>query len=392
MSSIKFSPWPAYSYEECKAVSDVLSSGKVNYWTGEIGRLFEKEFASWVGVKHAIAVSNGSAALEVALHALNIQTGDEVLVTPRSFIASVSCVVNAGATPVFIDIEHDSGNINTDLLVDKITSRTKAILCVHLAGWPCEMDAIMRIANENALYVVEDCAQAHGAQYKGRSVGTIGHIGCWSFCQDKIMTTGGEGGMVTTNEYSLWSKMWSYKDHGKSWEAVYKSRRLSGFQWVHESFGTNMRLTEMQAAIGRIQIKKMESWQQSRDKNAGSILKVCRKFSEVLRVPNIPDHIKHAWYKCYVYLNYENIRKEWTRDRVLEEINAQGVPCYTGSCSEIYMEKAFESTLFRPEHNLPVARRLGASSLVFLVHPTLTSQEISKTCEAITNVMEMIAR
>jgi len=392
MSSARFSLWPVYSDKECKVVSDVLSSGKVNYWTGQIGRLFEKEFASWLGVDYAIAISNGTAALEVALHALNIQQGDEVLVTPRSFIASVSCIVNLGAIPVFIDVERDSGNIDASLLVDKITNKTKAILCVHLAGWPCEMDAIMRIANDHDLYVVEDCAQAHGARYKGRSVGTIGHIGCWSFCQDKIMTTGGEGGMVTTNNYDLWSKMWSYKDHGKSWEAVYKGEHSSGFQWVHESFGTNMRLTEMQAAIGRIQIKKMEGWSKARDENAEAILDVCRKFSDVLRVPIIPGHIKHAWYKCYVYLKLENIEKKWTRDKVLEEINSQGVPCYAGSCSEIYMEKAFDSTSFRPINSLSVANELGASSLMFLVHPTLTKQEINKTCNVIKNVMRIIEK
>ena len=220
----------------------------------------------------------------------------------------------------------------------------------------------------------------------------FGVLGCWSFCQDKIMTTGGEGGMVTTNDYDLWSKMWSYKDHGKSWEAVYKNDRSSGFQWVHESFGTNMRLTEMQAAIGRIQIKKMEKWSKARNENAEEILDACRKYSDVLRVPIIPDHIKHAWYKCHVYLRLENIGKKWTRDKVLEEINTQGVPCYAGSCSEIYMEKAFDSTSFKPIDSLSVAKELGLSSLMFLVHPTLTKQEISKTCDVISNIMEVIER
>lgn len=235
----------------------VLQSNQVNYWTGIECREFEKEFAAWVGVPHAVALANGTLALDIALKALGIGSGDEVIVTPRTFIASVSCVVNAGATPVFADVDPDSGNVSAATIARVLSPRTRAVICVHLAGWPCDMDPIMELATANGFYVIEDCAQAHGARYKGRSVGAIGHIGAWSFCQDKIMSTGGEGGMVTTNDVALARAMWEYKDHGKSYEAVFERQHPPGFRWLHESFGTNWRMLEMQAAIGRIQLRRM---------------------------------------------------------------------------------------------------------------------------------------
>ena len=239
-----FSPWPSFTNEEVTAVSKVLSSNKVNYWTGDQCRKFEKEFAEYFDSKYSVSLSNGTVAIDIALLALGIKEGDEVIVTSRTFIASVSSIVNAGGIPIFADVCTNSQNFRSSQISNLITPKTKAILCVHLAGWPCEMDNIMRIAKKNNLFVIEDCAQAHGAKYKGKSVGSIGHIGCWSFCQDKIMTTGGEGGMVTTNSKQLWEKMWAYKDHGKSYNAVYKKKHPFGFRWLHESFGTNWRMTK----------------------------------------------------------------------------------------------------------------------------------------------------
>ena len=211
-----------------------------------------EEFAAWCGTAHAVALGNGTLALDAALKALSIGSGDEVVVTPRTFIASVSCVVNAGAVPVFADVEPESGNISARTIASVVTKRTKAVICVHLAGWPCDMDPIMALAKACGFKVIEDCAQAHGARYKNRSVGSLGHIGAWSFCQDKIMTTGGEGGMVTTNDRALWSRVWSLKDHGKNLEAVHERAHSPGFRWVHDSFGSNWRMLEVQAAIGRI--------------------------------------------------------------------------------------------------------------------------------------------
>ena len=379
--------WPSYSQQEVEAVSRVLSSGKVNYWTGDEGRGFESEFAQFCGVKHAIAVANGTLALDLSLKALNIGAGDEVIVTSRTFIASVSAIVNAGAAPVFADVDLDSQNITAKSISVKISNNTRAIVCVHLAGWPCDMDEIMQLASQSNLYVIEDCAQAHGAQYKGKSVGSIGHIGCWSFCQDKIMTTGGEGGMVATNDESLWRKMWAYKDHGKSYEAVYEREHPQGFRWLHESFGTNWRMTEMQAAIGRIQLKKMPDWHAQRIGNANQIWRTA-KHTLGLRVPSIPEYIEHAAYKCYVFVEPGQLKSSWSRDQIIQELNQLGVPCYSGSCSEVYLEKAFEDTSFRLKDRLPNAKELGETALMFLVHPTLTEHEIRNTCNTITSVMK----
>jgi dTDP-4-amino-4,6-dideoxygalactose transaminase len=376
-----FTEWPLFTLEEANSVRDVLLSNKVNYWTGCECREFEKEFSAWSDAKYAVALGNGTLALDVAFKALNIGDGDEVIVTSRTFIASISSIVNAGATPIFTDVDLSSQNITPDSIRSVITGKTKAIVCVHLAGWPCDMDEIMAIANEHDLYVIEDCAQAHGAKYKGNPVGSIGHIGCWSFCQDKIMTTGGEGGMVTTNDESLWRKMWAYKDHGKSYEVVYEREHPEGFRWLHESFGTNWRMTEMQAAIGRIQLKRMSDWHKKRLNNANSIWSAANQCNG-LRVPPIPDHIEHAAYKCYVFVK----GGVELRDKIMREINKKGVPCYSGSCSEVYLEKAFDNTGFRPKERLLVAKELGETSLMFLVHPTLTEEEIQKTCDVLTEV------
>jgi dTDP-4-amino-4,6-dideoxygalactose transaminase len=386
-----FTPWPNFTVEEANVVRDVILSNKVNYWTGQECREFEKEFSSWTGVKHAVALTNGTVALDVALKALGIGQGDEVIVTPRTFLASVSCVINAGAVPIFADVDRDSQNITAETILSVLTSRTKAILCVHLAGWPCEMDPIMVLAEKYNIFVIEDCAQAHGAHYKGRSVGSIGHIGAWSFCQDKIMTTGGEGGMVTTNDQVLWSKMWSHKDHGKSWEAIYEHQHAFGFRWLHESFGTNWRMMEVQAAIGRIQLRRMENWHSQRIDNAQKIWTACRTI-QGLRVPMVPQYIEHAAYKCYVFVEPCALKLNWDRDRILQGIVDHGVPCYSGSCSEVYLEKAFDNTGWKPKNRLPTARELGETSLMFLVHPGLTSAEICKTVEVIAEVMKLAVR
>lgn len=386
MLNTEFSPWPSFSIEEADAVSQVLLSNKVNYWTGTETRTFEKEFAEWVGTEYAVAVMNGTVALELALLALGVGPGDEVIVTCRSFLASASSIVNVGATPVFADVDRDSQNISIDTIVPHLSDKTKAIICVHLAGWPCDMDPIMELATQRGIYVIEDCAQAHGARYKGRSVGSIGHISAWSFCQDKIMSTGGEGGMVTTNDRDWWSFMWSYKDHGKSWNAVYTKEHPPGFRWLHESFGTNWRMMDMQAVIGRIQLKKMNEWHQQRLAYAQQIWHTASTIA-ALRVPIIPDFIEHAAYKCYVFVVPQALKPDWSRDRVLNELMASGVPCYTGSCSEMYLEKAFENTGYVPRERLTTAKELGETSLMFLVHPTLTQTEIDKTCQVLQEIL-----
>ncbi|MDM7861411.1 DegT/DnrJ/EryC1/StrS aminotransferase family protein [Alteromonas sp. ASW11-36] len=382
-----FSPWPAVAQDEKDAVMAVLDSNRVNYWTGQVGREFEREFASAHEVKHAIAVANGSVALDLAWVALNLPKGSEVIVTSRTFLASVSSIVLAGLTPVFADVCADSQNVTADTIAAKITAKTKAIVCVHLAGWPCDMDAINSLAKQHGCYVIEDCAQAHGARYKGKPVGGLGDIAAWSFCQDKIMTTGGEGGMVTTNNTKFWNVMWSYKDHGKSWQAVYEKSHPPGFRWLHESFGTNWRMTEMQSAIGRCQLQKMPDWIATRTQYAEQILNTAKGLKG-LRVPEVPEDIQHAYYKCYAFVEPKQLRKGWDRDRIMQAVVDAGVPCFSGSCSEVYLEKAFETSGLRPEQPSPVAHELGETSLMFLVHPTLTQAEIDKTCKVLIAVME----
>jgi dTDP-4-amino-4,6-dideoxygalactose transaminase len=386
-----FSPWPDFDADEKQAVLEVLDSNKVNYWTGQKGREFEKQFAAYFDCKYAIAVANGTVALDLAWQALDLPKGSEVIVTSRTFIASISSIVLAGLKPVFADIDRDTQNITVETIKPYIGEKTSAILCVHLAGWPCEMDDIVALAKRYDLFVVEDCAQAHGAKYKGNPVGGLGDIAAWSFCQDKIMTTAGEGGMVTTNNKTLWEKVWSFKDHGKSWAAIYEKEHPLGFRWLHESFGTNWRMLEIQAAVGLKQLEKMPAWTQTRSKYSQQIFATAKSFS-ALRVPTVPDYIEHAFYKCYVFVEPDKLNTGWNRDRIIAELNQLDVPCFSGSCSEVYKEKAFDDTGYRPKNTLSNAIELGVTSLMFLVHPTLKQVEINKCCSALVQVMKSASK
>lgn len=385
MLNTPFPSWPSFTEEEADAVRSLLLSNRVNYWTGEQCRYFENEFADWSGCAYAVAVANGTLALELALRALGIGPGDEVVVTPRTFVASASCIVTLGAVPVFAEVDRDSQNITAETIKAVLTPRTKAVICVHLAGWPCDMDPIMALAEQHGLKVVEDCAQAHGARYHGRPVGSIGHVAAWSFCQDKIMTTGGEGGMVTTQDEALWRAMWAYKDHGKSYETVYGDHP-PGFRWLHESFGSNWRMIEMEAVIGRIQLRRMPDWHRIRNEYCRQIWDCAREING-LRVPCVPTGIQHAAYKCYVFVEPDCLKPGWTRQRILEALNDAGVPCNQGSCSEVYLEKAFDHTGWRPAVALPIARELGETAMMFMVHPTLTRANINTTCNELSRVM-----
>tara|TARA_A100001015_G_scaffold254403_1_gene295167 strand:- start:152 stop:1327 length:1176 start_codon:yes stop_codon:yes gene_type:complete len=384
--------WPSFTKHESKIAQKIIASSKVNYWTGNEGKLFEAEFSKWVGVRYAIAVSNGSVALDLALKSLDLKKEDEVIVTPRSFVASATSVVNCGAKPVFADVDLSSGNLSSKTIIRKITKKTKAIICVHLGGLPCEMDEILKLAKKFNLYVIEDCAQAHGAFYKNKSVGSIGHIGAWSFCQDKIITTGGEGGMITTNDKKLWQKMWAYKDHGKNYHSVFKKKHPPGFRWLHDSFGTNFRMTEVQSAIGRYQLRKLKSWNKIRKENASIIQNIALKFPEFLHVPHFPVHSNHAFYRCYIQVKENSLKNKWNRDKIISEIVSHGVPAFSGSCPEIYLEKAFKDSKFSIRRRLPNAKELGETSLCFLVHPTLTKKDMNKVSSVLLKVFTKIKK
>lgn len=379
------SPWPVFPEEAVERVSAVLSSGKVNYWTGQECRLFEQEFAAYIGTRYAIAVANGSVALELALHALGINSGDEVVTTCRSFIATASSIVLRGAKPVFAEVDPVSQNITAETISQVLTPRTKAIIVVHLAGWPCEMDPILELANRHGIPVIEDCAQAHGATYKGRKVGSFGDIAAFSFCQDKIMTTGGEGGMITLNDEQLWQRAWAYKDHGRSYDAVYHRHHPPGFRWLHESFGTNWRMTEMQGTLGRWALTQMEGWLEARRCNAKALGEQFRSI-EAVRIGNPPEYMKHAYYKYYVFLQPEKLKPDWNRQRLMQVLSDSKVPVFSGGCAEIYLEQSFQQAGLAPQTRFPVARKLGDTSLMFLVHPTITDTEMAAMCRCIGEV------
>ena len=385
------SPWPRFEDDEVMAASEVLRSGKVNYWTGTEGREFEREFAAHFGVAHAVAMTNGTVTLQACLKAFEIGAGDEVVTTPRTFIGTSSAIVLEGARPVFADVDRDSGNITAETIERVLTPKTKAIMPVHLAGWPCEMDEIMSLAKDRGLIVIEDCAQSHGALYKGKHCGSIGHVASWSFCQDKVMTTGGEGGMVGTDHAEIWLRMWSLKDHGKSFDAVYHREHAPGFRWLHESWGSNWRLTEPQSAIGRVQLRKLPSWTTARTRHA-QIFQERLAAVDALRIPTVPSHLTHAYYKLYGYLCPEALREGWSRQRIIAEFEERKIPALSGTCSEIYLEKAFQVCDLAPRERLPVARELGETSLMFLVHPTLTPDMVHRTADAIVEVFEKATR
>lgn len=385
-----FAMWPQFAADEIAAAVRVLESGKVNYWTGHEGREFEREFAAFVGCRHAVAVANGTVALELALHALGIGSGDEVIVPSRTFVATASSVLMRGARPIFADADRDSGNLTAETVQPLLSPRTKAVIAVHLAGWPCDMGPLLDLARRSGFKVIEDCAQALGARYKGRLVGSMGDAAAFSFCQDKIMSTGGEGGMLTTDADAIWERAWSFKDHGKSHEAALGPARQHSFRWIHDTLGTNWRITEMQSAIGRVLLPKVPERVAKRQANAALLDQWMARIPALRRV-SPPLDVSHAYYRYYVFVRPERLREGWDRDLVVEAISAEGIPCAAGSCSEIYREKAFPERLRPPERH-KVARKLGETSLMFQVHPTLSEDEMLDTCRAVEKVMEAAAR
>jgi dTDP-4-amino-4,6-dideoxygalactose transaminase len=386
-------PWPCFDDDDIGAVSRVLLSGRVNYWTGTEAVEFEREFAAAHGVEHAIALANGTVALEAALAVLGVGSGDEVIVPPRTFIATASAAVMRGAVPVMADVDPVSQNITAESIRAALTERTRAVIVVHLGGWPCDMDAILEVTDAAGVPVIEDCAQALGATYKGRPIGTLGVFGSFSFCQDKIITTGGEGGMLITSDPGLWERAWSLKDHGKSYEKTHGAGPGSGvaFRWLHDSFGTNWRMTEMQAALGRRGMTHLPSWVDRRRRSA-AILDHRLADLEALRVTIPGAEFGHAYYKYYAFVQSDRLRDGWDRDRIASSVMAEGVPCFTGTCPEIYRELAFERAGIAPAERLSVARELGETSLMLLVHPTLGDEDMEIAVEALGKVLAVATR
>lgn len=386
-----FAEWPQFDADQIDAATRVLASGKVNTWTGQETTAFEQEFAQCCGTDHAIAMANGSLALSAAYLAIGLGPGDELITTPRTFIATASSAVLLGAKPIFADVDAQTGAITAATIAPRITPRTKAICVVHLGGWPADMAAILELARVHDIAVIEDCAQAHGARIHGQSVGSFADVAAWSFCQDKILTTAGEGGMVTTDRADLWDAIWAFKDHGKTHQAVYGREHPPGFRWLHERFGSNFRLTELQSAIGRIQLQRLPEWTAARTRNALILVEALADCPAV-RVPLPPEGITHAWYKFYAFVKPDALAEGWSRDRILSEIAALGYPALSGSCSEIYLERCFQDAGLAPAERLPVARELGDTSLMFLVHPTITPEQMAAYAGAVRSVVVRACR
>jgi len=384
-------PWPHYAEDEIDAATAVLRTGKVNYWTGSDVKAFEEAYAAYCGVDHAIALANGTLALEAGLIGLGLQAGDEVIVTSRTFIASASAIALRGGIPVFADVNRDSQNMDPTAVAAMIGPRTVGMVAVHLAGWPCDMDALGELADRHGLWIMEDCAQAHGAQWRGKPVGSFGHAAAFSFCQDKILSTGGEGGMLLTSDPGVYRRAWSFKDHGKSQEAVRTARQSSkpGFRWLHESLGTNWRLTGPQAAIGRVQLGKLDDWRITRNRHA-DVLRGCLQGLDAVRIPRPSEGVLHAYYKFYAFICPEAVRPGACRDDLLIAASEYGLPLMSGSCSEVYLEKAFEEAGLQPAERLPVARELGATSLMLPVHPTLREEQVEEIGELLAELVRGI--
>ena len=379
--------WPYYDDDDIKLVTDILKSGKVNYWTGEHCKKFEKEFSSKFECRYSVALANGSLALNAAYKALNLKEGDEIITTPRTFLATASIAVLQGLKPIFADVDKNTGCITTEYIEPLITKKTKAISIVHIGGWPAEMKMIRNLADTYNLKIIEDCSQAHGAKINNENVGNFGDVATWSFCQDKIISTGGEGGMLTTNNKEIYKYVLSYKDHGTNFDLLNQVRNEIGFKWIHEHVGTNLRLTEMQSAIGRNQLKKIHYWNMLRNRNSEILFKILKNLP-LLRIPMPEKNITHAWYRFYCYLNSRYLSSNWNRDRIIEEIKELGVDVFSGSCSEIYLEKCFKDLDYYPKKRLPNAKELGETSLAFLVHPTISEEEQLKKAYIVKSVLE----
>jgi dTDP-4-amino-4,6-dideoxygalactose transaminase len=390
-SARKLAPWPWHDEDEIAAVTKVMRSGQVNYWTGDEGRMFEAEYAKASQSKHALAVANGTVALELALYGLGIGPGDDVLVPARTFFATASAVVQRGARPVVCDVDPISQNLSAATAALALTPRTKAIIVVHLAGWPAEMDLIMAFANQHGLKVIEDCAQAHGATDHGKPVGSIGHVGCFSFCQDKIITTGGEGGLVLTDDSEIYRKMWSFRDHGKDFTRAQTPDPTPGFKWLVETFGTNWRLTEAQSAIGRIQLRKLEGWAEKRGANAQAIAAAVEGLNGVT-VGQPPAASTHAYYRQTLFAAPDALKSGWSRDRICAELDAYGIPARVGACPDISKEPAFLKSSYASQPPHPHAEAGAAASIVLPVHPTLTADDLDHMTARIRDVVRAALR
>ena len=366
---IKFSEWPKYSKFEIAEASKVIKSGKVNYWTGSKCTEFEELYKKKFKLNYAISVANGSVALDAAVSVLNLTSKDEVIVTSRSYVSTASCLQSTKAKVIFADVDLNSQNISIQDLSKKISIRTKAIICTHLAGWPANILEIKKIINNKKIKIIEDCSQAHGARIQKKYVGSFGDIAVWSFCNDKIISTLGEGGMIACKDRILWKKLWAYKDCGKNYDKIFQKKKNNLFKWVHDYKGTNLRMTEVQAAVGIIQLKKLENMINKRKFNCDYIWKNIKK-NNFIFVPKIDKDIFHSGYRCYLTTKNNKIR-----NNLIKYLNQFGIDANQGSCPEIYKERRFynkqQKSIF-----LKNANKLGKISISLPSHHLISKKQL----------------
>lgn len=383
------SAWPRFEADEREAVANVLVSGRVNALVhgGECDA-FAAEFAEFLGVEQALCMANGTVTLEIALRALGIGPGDEVIVPARSFFATASCVAAVGAKPVFADVLTPSQNIDPASVERMITPLTRAVICVHLAGWPCDMAALGELCERHGLFLVEDCAQAHGAAIEGHKTGTFGDAASFSFCTDKIMSTGGEGGLLVMRDPGMHTRAWSLKDHGKNPRKLSDGKGVPGqFRYIHDSMGSNARMTEMQAAIGRVQLRKLPGWLAARRANAQALSEMLAGHP-LLMVPEVPADITHAFYKFYLLLRPELTDPETRRSKMIAQLMASGIPCGTGSCPDMSLEAGLKDVDCERDGALANAHALGRRTLMLLVDHTLDRDDMAQMAQALWELSE----
>lgn len=382
------SGWPRHEQDEIDAAMAVLQSGRVNALVhGDQTSALSRAFVDYCGGNFGFCVGNGTLALEVAMRALGIGEGDEVIVPARSFFATAGAVLAVGAKPAFADVQGHSQNIDPDSVERLITPRTRAILCVHLAGWPCDMERLRSLADRHGLFLIEDCAQAHGAAIGSQRVGSFGDAAAFSFCTDKIMSTAGEGGLVLFRNEAHYAAGFSYKDHGKNFAKMADGRGKAGeFRYIHDFPGSNFRLTEFQAAIGLRQLAKLPGWLAARRQNAEVLLERLAGDQRV-QLPAPGDGITHAWYKFYLQLGGQDDIEAY-RTRIIGRLHAAGIPAGSGSCPDMSLEAAFEGLDVRRDGELPAARDLGKRTLMLLVDHTLNEGQMHRVADAVLAALE----
>ncbi len=404
--------WPEFDEKAIHSVEEVLRSGKVNYWTGKKGMEFEKKYARWQGSKYAISAGTGTAALHVALSALGVGPGDEVIVPSYTFIATSFSVLQAGAIPRFADVNIDDHCISIESSERLVNKRTKAMIPVHLYGNVCDMDEIMSFARKHGLYVIEDNAEAFGGEYKGKKTGTISHIAACSFCQNKTFTTGGEGGMVTTDDEDLAWECRSFRDHGYDVKERMNLLELEQrLPYIHNRVGWNYRMTEMQSAIGLAELERMDSWNMpARRRNAHILMDALKDLPQVKYMPVDTEERKDGWFVCAFSLDIENMTCDI--DQFVSAAGAEGAPCWKVFWPQCHTENAFTqkngfgnsgfpftSTEYTDAGSVDISKVEVPNALwhqdhtfTCFAYPTFTEEDMNQIAAAVVKVIKAYSR